>query len=210
MREVDSAAEARQAVQTRGAPGADPGVGSGRTLDRATGIVMAVHRCAPDEAMRRLVTVARTHGLPARVLAAATVEVVHGAAPSDLAAAQVSVDHLLGRLALRPVLDGQVHESIARAGALAHHDDEQAADRLVCAADERDRAAEARDRAAEARDAAAGARHEISTVLGPLDVHDREMAAVDRILAGEERDLAAEDRADLLRWWRSWTRGPAD
>jgi hypothetical protein len=176
---------------------ADP-AGSRATIDQAIGVVMAVHHVGPEAAWAILSEVSQAYDVEVPALAAATVDLVRGLEPADASATVVALRHVMGRSAFsRPVLDGQVHRSL-------HHERPAAVvdvERLLAAAEARDRAASARDQAAAARDT----RPDEAATLAEEQQRarrDREQSALDREWAGRDRDKAAEDRADFLEHLR--------
>lgn len=167
------------------------------TVERAKGIVMAVHHLSPDGAGAVLSEVAQAHDVDLPALAGATVGLVQGLAPADPSVTLVAMRFVMGQTAfVRPVLDGQVHPSV-RHGRPEVVD----VDRLLAAAEARDRAAEARDRAAAARDQVLDEARTLEEEKQRAR-QDREQSALDRAWAGRDRDRAAEDRADFLEHLR--------
>ena len=178
-------------VSPGAAPPADP------TVQQALGIVMAVHHIGADGAWKILCETCRVHEVRLPALALATVELVQGLVPQDPAVSRVCLQAVMGRAAFaRPVLDGQVHASLD-----VRRLDITDVDRLLAAAEARDRAAEARDGRARARDEDPDDSLSLEQAQRRARA-DREQAALDRIWAGRDRDRAAEDRADLLEHLR--------
>lgn len=172
-------------------------------VERARGVLMAVHRVDAAHAGGLLARVAEDHDVTVAALAVATLEAVQGSQPSDPGASAIAVRHLLGPAAFRPVLDGQLHPSM-RAFAdpppgppdISHS---TSAGEVLARADERDRAAERRDRTADARAAAARARHALDPAAHEEDEADLDQAVLDRFWSGVDRDSAAGDRETLSR-----------